>query len=97
MSILDTNDIKIYQDVYANAESALVGFKGKRVDKPGVFYCPYVKPDGLNVKPKLSLFEGFGLAILFWVLLSATVYGIAKSPLTYNCFENKCETVQYLE
>ena len=40
MSTLDTNDIKIYKDIYANAESALVGFKGKRVDKPGIFYCP---------------------------------------------------------
>ena len=48
MSILDTNDIKIYKDIYANAESALVGFKGKRVDKPGVFYCPYVKPSRLR-------------------------------------------------
>ena len=48
MSILDTNDVKIYQDAYANAESALVGFKGKRVDKPGIFYCPYVKPSRLR-------------------------------------------------
>lgn len=48
MSTLDTNDIKIYKDIYANAESALVGFKGKRVDKPGVFYCPYVKPSRLR-------------------------------------------------
>lgn len=93
MSILDTNDIKIYQDAYADKEFVLCVFKGKRFDKHGVFYCPYVKPN----KPKLSLFEGFGIAILFWVLLSAAIYGIAKSPLTYNCFENKCETVQYLE
>lgn len=48
MSTLDTNDIKIYKDIYANAESALVGFKGKRVDKPGIFYCPYVKPSRLR-------------------------------------------------
>lgn len=90
---MQQSDIKIYKDIYAHAENALVGFKGKRIDKPGVFYCPYVKPD----KPKLSLFKGFGIAILFWVLLGAAIYGIAKSPLTYNCFENKCETVQYLE
>ena len=45
---MDTNDIKIYKDIYANAESALVGFKGKRVDKPGIFYCPYVKPSRLR-------------------------------------------------
>ena len=48
MSTLDTNDIKIYKDIYANAESALVGFKGKRVDKPCIFYCPYVKPSRLR-------------------------------------------------
>ena len=48
MSTLDTNDIKIYKDIYANAECALVGFKGKRVDKPGIFYCPYVKPSRLR-------------------------------------------------
>ena len=48
MSTLDTNDIKIYKDIYANAESALVVFKGKRVDKPGIFYCPYVKPSRLR-------------------------------------------------
>lgn len=48
MSTLDTNDIKIYKDIYANAESALVGFNGKRVDKPGIFYCPYVKPSRLR-------------------------------------------------
>ena len=48
MSTLDTNDIKIYKDIYANAESALVGFKGKRVDKLGVSYCPYVKPSRLR-------------------------------------------------
>lgn len=48
MSILDTNDIKIYKDIYANAESTLVGFKGKRVDKPGIFYCTYVKPSRLR-------------------------------------------------
>lgn len=45
---MDTNDIKIYKDIYANAESALVGFKGKRVDKHGIFYCPYVKPSRLR-------------------------------------------------
>lgn len=48
MSILDTNDIKIYQDAYADKEFVLCGFKGKRFDKHGVFYCPYVKPN----KPK---------------------------------------------
>lgn len=48
MSTLDTNDIKIYKDIYANEESALVGFKGKRVDKPGIIYCPYVKPSRLR-------------------------------------------------
>ena len=90
---MQLNDIKIYQDAYADKEFVLCGFKGKRFDKHCVFYCPYVKPN----KQKLSLFKGFGIAILFWVLLSAAIYGIAKSPLTYNCFENKCEIVQYLE
>lgn len=45
---MQQSDIKIYQDIYANAESALVGFKGKHVDKPGIFYCPYVKQSRLR-------------------------------------------------
>ena len=56
-----------------------------------------VSSDGRIVKSKYYVQKWFGIAILFWVLLCATIYGIAKSPLTYNCFENKCETVQYLE
>lgn len=48
---MQLNDIKIYQDAYADKEFVLCGFKGKRFDKHGVFYCPYVKPN----KPKLSL------------------------------------------
>lgn len=44
---MQQGDIKIYQDAYADKESVLVGFKGKRIDKPGIFFCPYapyVKP-----------------------------------------------------
>lgn len=48
MSILDTNDIKIYQDAYANAEHALCGYKGKIINEPGIIYCPYVKPSRLR-------------------------------------------------
>lgn len=56
-----------------------------------------VSSDGRIVKSKYHVQKLFGIAILFWVLLCATIYGIAESPLTYNCFENKCEGVQYLE
>ena len=56
-----------------------------------------VSSDGRMVKSPHYVSKWFGFAILFWVLTCATIYGIAKSPLTYNCFENKCETVQYLE
>ena len=39
---MQQNDIKIYQDAYADKESVLCGYKGKIIDKPGVIYCPYV-------------------------------------------------------
>ena len=48
MSILDTNDIKIYQDTYANKESVLCGYKGRIINEPGIIYCPYVKPSRLR-------------------------------------------------
>lgn len=38
-------DIKIYSDFYADPNYALVGYKGKQVDAPGVFYIPYKKPN----------------------------------------------------
>lgn len=41
-------DIKIYQDAYADKESVLCGFKGKIIDKPGIIFCPYVKPSRLR-------------------------------------------------
>lgn len=41
-------DIKIYQDTYADKESVLCGFKGKIIDKPGIIFCPYVKPSRLR-------------------------------------------------
>jgi len=56
-----------------------------------------VSSDGRIVKSKYHVQKWFGIAILFWVLLGTAVYGVANSSLTYNCFENKCETVQYLE
>jgi len=40
---LDTNDIKIYQDAYADKESVLCGYKGRIINEPGIIYCPYVK------------------------------------------------------
>ena len=45
---MQQNDIKIYQDVYANAEHVLCGYKGKIIDEPGIIYCPYVKPSRLR-------------------------------------------------
>lgn len=56
-----------------------------------------VSSDGRMVKSPHYVAKWFGFAITLWVLAGAAIYGIAKSPLTYNCFENKCETVQYLE
>lgn len=38
-------DIKIYSDFYADPNYVLVGYKGKTVDAPGVFYIPYKKPN----------------------------------------------------
>ena len=45
---MDTNDIKIYQDTYANKESVLCGYKGRIINEPGIIYCPYVKPTRLR-------------------------------------------------
>ena len=38
-------DIKIYSDFYADPNYVLVGYKGKQVEAPGVFYIPYKKPN----------------------------------------------------
>ena len=43
-----TNDIKIYQDAYANAEHALCGYKGKIIDKHDSIYYPYQKPSRIR-------------------------------------------------
>lgn len=45
---MQQNDIKIYQDTYADKESVLCGYKGKIIDKPGIIYCPYVKPSRIR-------------------------------------------------
>lgn len=45
---MQQNDIKIYQDAYADKESVLCGYKGKIIDKPGIIYCPYVKPSRIR-------------------------------------------------
>lgn len=56
-----------------------------------------VSSDGRMVRSPHYVAKWFCFAIMFCVLTGAAIYGIAESPLTYNCFENKCETVQYLE
>lgn len=38
-------EIKIYSDFYADPNYVLVGYKGKTVDAPGVFFIPYKKPN----------------------------------------------------
>lgn len=38
-------EIKIYSDFYADPNYVLVGYKGKQVEAPGVFYIPYKKPN----------------------------------------------------
>lgn len=45
---MQQGDIKIYQDAYADKESVLCGYKGKIINKPGIIYCPYVKPSRLR-------------------------------------------------
>lgn len=45
---MQLNDIKIYQDAYANKESVLCGYKGRIINKPGIIMCPYVKPSRLH-------------------------------------------------
>lgn len=45
---MQQNDIKIYQDAYADKESVLCGYKGRIINEPGIIYCPYVKPSRLR-------------------------------------------------
>jgi len=57
-------DIKIYSDFYADTNYALLGYKGKQVEAPSVFYIPYKKPNifvrlfrkirGFFIKPKVE-------------------------------------------
>lgn len=51
-------DIKIYTDFYADSNYVLVGYKGKRVDAPGVIFIPYNKPNIL-VRLFRKIFERF--------------------------------------
>lgn len=52
-------EIKIYSDFYAEPNYALVGYKGKRVDAPGVIFIPYKKPN-IFVRLFRKIFERFG-------------------------------------
>lgn len=45
---MQQNDIKIYQDAYADKETVLCGYKGKIINKPGIIFCPYTKPSRLR-------------------------------------------------
>ena len=51
-------DIKIYSDFYADPNYVLVGYKGKTVDAPGVFFIPYKKPN-IFVRIFRKIFERF--------------------------------------
>ena len=51
-------DIKIYSDFYADPNYVLVGYKGKQVETPGVFYIPYKKPN-IFVRLFRKIFERF--------------------------------------
>ena len=52
-------EIKIYSDFYADPNYVLVGYKGKQVEAPGVFYIPYKKPN-IFVRLFRKIFERFG-------------------------------------
>ena len=59
---LNDGDIRIYRDFYSDPSYVLVGYKGKTVDAPGIFFIPYKKPNifvrlfrkirGFFIKPK---------------------------------------------
>ena len=51
-------EIKIYSDFYADPNYVLVGYKGKSVDTPGVFFIPYKKPN-IFVRLFRKIFERF--------------------------------------
>lgn len=51
-------EIKIYSDFYADPNYVLVGYKGKSVDTPGVFFIPYKKPN-IFVRLFSKIFERF--------------------------------------
>jgi hypothetical protein len=56
-------DIKIYSDFYADPSYVLVGYKGKSVDTPGVFFIPYIfipyKKPNIFVRLFRKIFERF--------------------------------------
>ena len=55
---LNDGDIRIYRDFYSDPSYVLVGYKGKTVDAPGIFYIPYKKPN-IFVRLFRKIFERF--------------------------------------
>lgn len=55
---LNDGDIRIYRDFYADPSYVLVGYKGKAVDAPGIFFIPYKKPN-IFVRLFRKIFERF--------------------------------------
>lgn len=58
-SLLSESEIKIYRDIYADANYALLGYKGRNNGKrAGIIMCPYHKPN-LIVRIFRRMFEQF--------------------------------------
>ena len=55
---LNDGDIRIYRDFYADPSYVLVGYKGRQVETPGIFFIPYKKPNIL-VRLFRKIFERF--------------------------------------
>ena len=58
LNSLNDGDIRIYRDFYADPNYVLVGYKGKTVDAPGIFFIPYEKPN-IFVRLFRKIFERF--------------------------------------
>ena len=55
---LNDGNIRIYRDFYADPRYVLVGYKGKQVEAPGIFFIPYKKPN-IFVRIFRKIFERF--------------------------------------
>ena len=64
---LRSGSIKVYRDIFAGGNYALIGYKGQRVTQTGIVYCPYIpvqlaRATGENTfNPRLAVRTRYGM------------------------------------